>query len=69
LFLSKLKDKEVNEDASKEPGKVKVKKQGKRKKGRMEEVEEVNEDTSNVCGKIINKKMQIKKEHTRKRKK
>ena len=35
----------------------------------MEEVEEVNEDTSNVCGKIINKKMQIKKEHTRKRKK
>lgn len=46
-----------------------MKKQGKRKKGRMEEVEEVNEDTSNVCGKIINKKMQIKKEHTRKRKK
>ena len=35
----------------------------------MEEVEEVNEDALNVCGKVKNKKMQIKKEHTRKRKK
>ncbi|CAN6876286.1 unnamed protein product [Brassica oleracea] len=59
--IHKDKDEEVNEDASKEPEKVKEKKQGKRKKGWMEEVEEVNEDALNVCGKVKKKKMQVKK--------
>ncbi|CAN6984603.1 unnamed protein product [Brassica oleracea var. botrytis] len=59
--LKKDEDEEVNEDASKEPEKVKEKKQGKRNKGQMEEVEEVNEDASNVCGKVKKKRMQVKK--------
>ncbi|KAL0684846.1 hypothetical protein Bca4012_051694 [Brassica carinata] len=61
LILKSATDEEVNEDASKEPEKVKEKKQGTRKKGRMEEVEEVNGDASNVCGKVKKKKMQVKK--------
>ncbi|KAL0693914.1 hypothetical protein Bca4012_061094 [Brassica carinata] len=50
------KDEEDNEDASKEPEQVLEKKQGKRKKDRMEEVENVNEDTTNICKEVKKKK-------------
>ncbi|KAL0702480.1 hypothetical protein Bca4012_058602 [Brassica carinata] len=50
------KDEEENEDASKEPEQVLEKKQGKRKKDRMEEVENVNEDTTNICKEVKKKK-------------
>ncbi|KAL0886707.1 hypothetical protein Bca101_010690 [Brassica carinata] len=61
LILKSATDEEVNEDASEEPMQVKEKKQGKRKKGQLEEVEEVNEDALNVCMLVKKKKMQVKK--------